>query len=269
MKTPRSGFTLVELLIVIAIIGILAGLVSSAVVLITRNASEKRIKNNAARLEAAIVEYWHDMGRWPIPDDAEPHLTKSGRKRKDIRSDSTSDSAFETTYTYALLYKGDGSKGDLGNNSVVVSRMLDALLPDKMTRKTFLDLHNFQVPAKDEDDDSGSASVSKWPVTATIDAWDAYSKGMTSPILVYFAKFVKCDHCNRYYFAGHRDCDYPRNLYPGADPECSFWKENGRTFRLPPAEQGFNGALPYVIEFDLANNVVKVTSDPNDFKFQE
>ena len=61
----RRGFTLIELLIVVAIVGILAGIVSSAIVKVTRTAANKRNENNARRLQAAISEYWHDIGTLP------------------------------------------------------------------------------------------------------------------------------------------------------------------------------------------------------------
>ena len=138
MKKTTNGFTLIELLIVIAIVGILAGLVSSAIVVVMKSATEKRIASNGERLKAAIVEYWHDMGRWPIPENAEPVLETSGRKRKDVLSTSTDPSAYETTYSYVLSFSG--------NNDEIVSRLIDALLPDNQTQKTFVDLHGYTVP---------------------------------------------------------------------------------------------------------------------------
>ena len=264
MKKTSSGFTLVELLIVIAIIGILAGLVSSAIVKITGTAAKKRIENNAERLRAAIQEYWHDMGRWPVPDDAKPVLVKAGKKKKDVRDTSTADSAYETTYNYVMTFKGDGTKGDLGPNSVIVGRLLDALLPDKTTRKTFLDLHNFQVPAEE--------NVSKWPVSETIDAWVAWKdEKRDAPLLVYQSKFVVCPHCKRYYFAsGAEVCNYDGS--GDGLPDCSYYQENDhRMYRFTEADRQavVSAALPYVLKFDLNNNIVDVRAEPGDFQFQK
>ncbi len=268
MKTPlrsrRSGFTLVELLIVIAIIGILAGLVSSAIVKITGTAAKKRIENNAERLRAAIQEYWHDKGRWPIPSDAKPMLEKAGKKKKDVTNDSTAESNTETTYHYVLRYKGDGSAGDLGNNGLVVGNLFNVLLEDGSSRKDVLDLHNFQAPAEE--------NPSKWPVFETVDAWEFHKDNPEkAPILVYFAKFIQCPKCDRwYFFSGTEACTYDGNH--DGKPDCSFWEENGeRPYRFTDGDRAkaVNGALPYTLKFDLNNNMVDVRSDPGEFQFQK
>ena len=127
----RSGFTLIELLVVVAIIGILAALVSSAILKLTKTAASKRNTNNAERLEAAIVEYWHDMGRWPLPKGARPKIKKveHGYKGLEGSKDAGND---VTVQTYTMSYAADNHK--------VVNNLLDATLEDGTT-KTFLDLH--------------------------------------------------------------------------------------------------------------------------------
>ena len=244
----RSGFTLIELLIVIGIIGILAGLLSTAILQITKTAVNKRNINNAERLEAAIVEYWHDMGRWPIPANAKPVLTKGKGTALAGSAEAESGHAIDT-FTYEMSFRED--------NDTVVGLLLDAELPDR-TKKNFLDLNGFTTPV--------DSSVSKWPVSAVVDARLAYRGEATDdegksiparkkPVLVYFAPFVKCPHCETYFplTGGRNYC---------TENDCPYYKGNGKRYRFTKAEKRrpHQLAQPFKIAFDFNNNVVKVTA---------
>jgi prepilin-type N-terminal cleavage/methylation domain-containing protein len=248
-KSPfRAGFTLIELLIVIAIIGILAGLLSTAIMKLTKTAVDKRNKNNAERLEAAIVEYWHDMGRWPIDKNAKPVL-KEGKGRALTGSAEAASNTSITTYTYEMSFRE--------NNDAVVGFLLDATLPDG-TRKNFLDLNGFSTPVE--------SSVSTWPVREVVDARLAYRGEATDdsgqaiparkkPVLVYFAPFIKCPHCETYYpLTGSRNfC---------TNDDCKYWNNNSKRYRFSKAEKRrpYQFAQPFKIVFDFQNNVVDVSA---------
>jgi general secretion pathway protein G len=69
MKTRKGGFTLVELLIVIMIIAILAGMMMLASGSATDSAEATRVINDLRNLKAAMLLYYADNGKWPPTTD--------------------------------------------------------------------------------------------------------------------------------------------------------------------------------------------------------
>lgn len=70
MRIPRSrrarrGFTLLELIIVVAIIGILASIAMPALKDMPRRASESVLKTNLRTLREVIDQYYGDKGHYP------------------------------------------------------------------------------------------------------------------------------------------------------------------------------------------------------------
>jgi len=79
MKRQCHGFTLVELLVVVAIIGILLGLVSKAVQQGVNVAKEQRCNTEMRALECAIENYRHDYNHWPMrPEDRHESNRENG-----------------------------------------------------------------------------------------------------------------------------------------------------------------------------------------------
>lgn len=64
-RDPRRGFTLVEILIVIAIIGVLAGLITTAAMSAMKAAKRTRIKVEIDNISAAFQQYKNDHGSFP------------------------------------------------------------------------------------------------------------------------------------------------------------------------------------------------------------
>jgi len=65
-RRGRQAFTLIELLIAMAIIAILVGFISSAIVKSIDSATRKRRAATCNSLADAILNYWHDYSNWPI-----------------------------------------------------------------------------------------------------------------------------------------------------------------------------------------------------------
>lgn len=63
--TRRSGFTIVEMLIVIAVLAVLMGLVGTAATAAIRNARGKRADAMKRAWQGAITAYYAQKGEWP------------------------------------------------------------------------------------------------------------------------------------------------------------------------------------------------------------
>jgi type IV pilus assembly protein PilA len=70
MKTSQKGFTLIELMIVVAIIGILAAIALPAYQDYTKRAHVSEGLSLAAGAKSAVVEYHADNNLWPTDNKA-------------------------------------------------------------------------------------------------------------------------------------------------------------------------------------------------------
>lgn len=66
MKRKNKAFTLVELLIVIIIIGILAGMMMLSTGSATDKAEAMKVVNNLRTIKSAVLMYYADNGKWPV-----------------------------------------------------------------------------------------------------------------------------------------------------------------------------------------------------------
>ena len=71
LKKKSKGFTLVELLIVIIIIGILAGMMMLSTGGATAKAEATKILAEMRNIKAAAIMYYADNGEWPVKTTAD------------------------------------------------------------------------------------------------------------------------------------------------------------------------------------------------------
>lgn len=258
----RSAFTLIELLVVIAIIGLLAGLLFTGVLGLVKQGRNAANKDNAALLAGAIMEYWHDQGRWPIPKGHKPK--KVGRKTvydSDSEGSDIQESEHEI-YQYKLVYGKLDKNGkvtkDYGNEEIV-KILIGAKVGKLKEDKSYLDLGPFITAPYD---DATSVESLTYPIDEVVPAGPLQEEPMLSKVksgatkvpLLFRSQFMQCPHCKKLYpvGGGRRTCN---------SRDCEYFKSQGNFYRFKAAELkgNFEGAKPYVITFDFINNKCDVT----------
>jgi len=119
----QAGFTLVELLVVISIIGLLAGLMSVAIPKAMEGGKKAKAKGELNAIVAAVKAYKQEYGRWP-------------------GTNSTSDISFEDANSKFLLSALGGTNNTLVENPKSV-RLLegastDGTMPDPWGTQYFV-----------------------------------------------------------------------------------------------------------------------------------
>lgn len=78
MKKSRSGFTVVELAVVIVVIGLLAALVVMSYRYIQKQARDDRRIADIANIQKAMELYYNDNGKYPSPTSGTGSVINSG-----------------------------------------------------------------------------------------------------------------------------------------------------------------------------------------------
>jgi len=116
MKTLQKGFTLIELMIVVAIIGILAAIAIPAYQDYTIRAQVSEGMTLASDIKAGVAEYMAQTGTWPT-DLAEAGVTSAGgaanKAARYVESIDVTDGTIEIVYGKDVNARIDGQRLDL------------------------------------------------------------------------------------------------------------------------------------------------------------
>lgn len=118
MKRNQQGFTLIELMIVVAIIGILAAIAIPAYQDYTARAQASEAVNLLGGLKTPIVEYFQTEGVAPSISQMGT-VTESGKYVSSITGNGTTSGSAVATYT--ATFSGTGVNSNLANKAVTLS----------------------------------------------------------------------------------------------------------------------------------------------------
>ena len=105
-RSSENGFTLLELIIVIAVIGILATIAMPALKQVPIRANEAVLKTNLHTMRDVIDQHYGDKGKYPTSLEA---LVETGYLKK-----VPTDPITKRTDTWVLIYEDDAAETDIG-----------------------------------------------------------------------------------------------------------------------------------------------------------
>lgn len=113
----ESGFTIIEVLIVLAIAGLIMLIVFLAVPALQRNSRNTQIKNDAANVAGALSEYLsNNAGSMPLP----ANITKSGNAVT-VGATSAAQASAKINGSVAFTASAAAPTGNLDANSIHVT----------------------------------------------------------------------------------------------------------------------------------------------------
>ncbi|MBQ8571522.1 MAG: type II secretion system protein [Kiritimatiellae bacterium] len=227
----ENGFTLVELLIVVGIIGVLMGLLAPAILKASKTAVDKGHIVEMETLETALTEYHHDNKGWPIP--AKP---KSEGAQYGINSIGKADPAI-------IVYSGK-------NTSKVWNRLIvkGAKSGFNSRKRDYIDVTSLTA-IKNFYENDPQKNIEDGNIGSPKELWG--DNGEIKGPLVYWSTFIECTKCGEW-STSSTQCN---------NEKCSGRDKNGNPYKFKKADKKNTrrGVMPYKIKFDLTSNLVFVT----------
>lgn len=132
-----SGFTLVELLVVLAIIGLVAGLVAPQVLRYLGTAKVNTTKTQMANIASALDLYYLDIGAYPSQDEGLTSLVTAptevlGWNGPYLKSDAGLQDAWGKPFAYSSSAEQGVSITSYGRDGEVQGEGLDADMVQKI-----------------------------------------------------------------------------------------------------------------------------------------
>lgn len=104
-QTPRSGFTLVELLAVIAVIALLSSIILGTAGYMTKKADRSHCMAQLEQLKTALEEYRMEVGRYPAYTGSVNNVTFIDALSNNVPESAFVDLEFTDPWGQALQYE--------------------------------------------------------------------------------------------------------------------------------------------------------------------
>lgn len=129
LRNKKKGFTLVELIIVIAIIGILIAIAIPRFADATQGATNKRIESNCRSIASNVAQFYAENTKWPATTDHAAIIKAAGIKddapdKAQYKIEKADNQGVVVSYTEAAnvsAYKGNLAKGNLDGSAAYTS----------------------------------------------------------------------------------------------------------------------------------------------------
>lgn len=131
-RKRQAGFTLVELMVVIVILGLLAALVTPRFLTVADEAHVNTAKAQISHLKTALTQYKLEMKKFPSTSEGLEALVNNEKNKNFLDADSIPKDPWGNPYVYTcpgaeghefeiISYGADGQKGGTGYNADIVS----------------------------------------------------------------------------------------------------------------------------------------------------